>query len=198
MTYINNVHPKKHADIYIVVEHAIDAAIPLWNLTLAPQTQPEDDEDPNDPDDTFLDDREQPYPRFDRRIRYECEYKRNPEYYTPEEAEEEYDQDEDVEDAWRQEFGTELDEDDERFEEWLEARRIVVLPDAEEDFEPFEPLKPLDMRKKYGRHPVQVVLEMFNVELTPEKSEYPGGEWHVDGRWVSILNPILSFVIHPP
>lgn len=35
-TYINNLHPVRHQKLYGVVEQVITAAIPLWELTLAP------------------------------------------------------------------------------------------------------------------------------------------------------------------
>ncbi|CAA7268687.1 unnamed protein product [Cyclocybe aegerita] len=35
-SYINNLHPAKYKALYRLIEQAIDAAIPLWNATLAP------------------------------------------------------------------------------------------------------------------------------------------------------------------
>ena len=35
-SYINNLHPKKYQNLYSLIERVIDAAIPLWNLSLAP------------------------------------------------------------------------------------------------------------------------------------------------------------------
>ena len=35
-SYINNLHPKKERNLYELIEGLIDAAIPLWNITLAP------------------------------------------------------------------------------------------------------------------------------------------------------------------
>ncbi|KAF9481714.1 hypothetical protein BDN70DRAFT_876033, partial [Pholiota conissans] len=37
-SYINNLHPEKEKLLYRMIENVIDASIPLWNLTLAPQT----------------------------------------------------------------------------------------------------------------------------------------------------------------
>ena len=36
MSYINNLHPLKYKGLYRLIERVIDAAIPLWNLTLGP------------------------------------------------------------------------------------------------------------------------------------------------------------------
>ena len=35
-SYINNLHPLKYKGLYQLLERVIDAAIPLWNLTLGP------------------------------------------------------------------------------------------------------------------------------------------------------------------
>ncbi|KAG5637206.1 hypothetical protein H0H81_005419 [Sphagnurus paluster] len=35
-SYINNLHPEQHKDLYSVIEHILSRSIPLWNLTLTP------------------------------------------------------------------------------------------------------------------------------------------------------------------
>ena len=35
-SYVNNLHPQKHRDLYSIIEQVIDCAIPLWNMTLTP------------------------------------------------------------------------------------------------------------------------------------------------------------------
>ena len=75
-SYINNLHPLKHKNLYHLIERIIDAAIPLWNMTLGPldfcdwsnylrveytgsrnhyikQPEPEKFEPPIEPDPTF-------------------------------------------------------------------------------------------------------------------------------------------------
>ena len=39
-SYINNLHPQRHADLYQIIEQVIGCAIPLWNITLAPLAVP--------------------------------------------------------------------------------------------------------------------------------------------------------------
>ena len=34
-SYINNLHPQRHAELYNVIEKVVDAAIPLWGRTLS-------------------------------------------------------------------------------------------------------------------------------------------------------------------
>lgn len=38
MSYINNLHPKTHRELYLVIEQIIAKAIPLWNQTLTQVT----------------------------------------------------------------------------------------------------------------------------------------------------------------
>ena len=38
MSYINNLHPKTHENLYYVIEQIVGKAIPLWSLTLMPLT----------------------------------------------------------------------------------------------------------------------------------------------------------------
>ena len=44
----------------------------------------------------------------------------------------------------------------------------------------------LDLREVYGKHgrPLQIIVKLANIELTPEKPKYEGGTWHVEGTLV--------------
>lgn len=35
-SYINNLHPRKHGDLYLVLEQIVARTIPLWNMSLTP------------------------------------------------------------------------------------------------------------------------------------------------------------------
>lgn len=35
-SYINNLHPHKHGDLYLVLEQIVARTIPLWNMSLTP------------------------------------------------------------------------------------------------------------------------------------------------------------------
>ena len=39
---------------------------------------------------------------------------------------------------------------------------------------------PLDPRKEYGR--LHIIVKLASIHLTPEKPEYEGGSWHVEGQ----------------
>ncbi|MEU9998605.1 DUF4246 domain-containing protein [Streptomyces sp. NPDC050848] len=64
------------------------------------------------------------------------------------------------------------------YEEWWENRRPVI-PDAPAFTQPEVPDESarVDLR---GRR-LQVIVKLATVHLTPDKPEYPGGSWHVEG-----------------
>lgn len=81
------------------------------------------------------------------------------------------------------------DADDEAFEEWEKGKRDwyrEFKPKYEKDPEtkPFE-LRDLDNLK--------VIVKLANIELTPEKPEYKGGSWHVEG---TINEDIVATVLY--
>ncbi|WP_314252139.1 DUF4246 domain-containing protein [Streptomyces sp. DSM 40907] len=63
-------------------------------------------------------------------------------------------------------------------EEWWENRRPVI-PEAPEFTVPEAPDRSarVDLR---GRR-LQVIVKLATIHLTPDKPEYPGGSWHVEG-----------------
>ncbi|WP_343242098.1 DUF4246 domain-containing protein [Streptomyces sp. SID9727] len=63
-------------------------------------------------------------------------------------------------------------------DDWYENRRPVV-PDAP-DFTPPEPCDASDRVALRGRR-LQVITKLATIHLTPEKPEYAGGSWHVEG-----------------
>ncbi|KAF8148660.1 hypothetical protein B0H34DRAFT_736458 [Crassisporium funariophilum] len=107
--------------------------------------------------------------RRSQRIVYEgCEYDPDPENGPDSEGPQQMD-DEDEDDF------------DERREEWIESVRRVVLPEPGL-FKPMEALPKFSLREEYGKRGLQVIVKLANIELTPEKPEYAGGSWHVEGQ----------------
>ncbi|KAH6903211.1 hypothetical protein BKA70DRAFT_1514913 [Coprinopsis sp. MPI-PUGE-AT-0042] len=164
LSYINNLHPEEHPELYSTIEDVLTAAIPLWELTLAGLV----DED---------------Y-RYTRGYRAFC-------------SEPEYDPDpETLDDTWGfqlSELAAEYGEPEEYLEdhlvevrgEWARGTRRLVLPEAAE-FSPKGLVRPapFSLRQhvaKDGR-PLQVIVKLANIHLTPEKPEYEGGTWHVEGK----------------
>ncbi|KAJ2453264.1 hypothetical protein GGF42_003839 [Coemansia sp. RSA 2424] len=67
------------------------------------------------------------------------------------------------------------DDYDERYEEWEESKTFIH-PQPEPFVTPDRPTTPYCLR---GRR-LQAIVKMSNIELTPEKPEYDGGNWHVE------------------
>jgi hypothetical protein len=166
VSYINNLHPKHHRELYRLVEDIIDASIPLWERTLVSA-------------DDLVD--------TPARITYTtgCTYDPDPESW----AEEDQIQPEEDEDEW--DF---MD----RKREWIRQTRKVEQPEPSEQFEPSVlEREPLSLKEKYGDLPLQVIVKLANIELTPEKPEYEGGTWHVEGKRVRFVYSPMSISQSP-
>ena len=73
-------------------------------------------------------------------------------------------------------------------EGWFNHIRRTVLPEPDE-FDPsklskYETLSFKDLYASKGR-PLQIIVKLANIELTPDKPSYDGGSWHVEGKLVS-------------
>ena len=68
---------------------------------------------------------------------------------------------------------------------WL-SKKDLILPDAKEKY-----AGDLDIMKaptvSLKGTTIQCIIKLANIVLTPEKPEYPGGKWHVEGWWIVIL-----------
>ena len=66
---------------------------------------------------------------------------------------------------------------------WLSAMNLN-LPDAKELY-----ARDLDVMKtptvSLKGTTIQCIIKLVNIMLTPEKPEYPGGNWHVEGLWTT-------------
>ncbi|KAL0574584.1 hypothetical protein V5O48_007369 [Marasmius crinis-equi] len=156
-SYINNLHPDRHRPLCAVLEKCIARTIPLWNDCLS-----------------FFTDTQVP-----RRSRLRIQMKGIEYEYplgrdrplTEEEVAEEDDED--------------FDEDarDEKNQEWLEANRILNRPEPQE-FKPIDPntFTRVDLRRDWEKEGLQVIVKLANIELTPEKPNYEGGTWHIEGQ----------------
>ena len=138
------------------------------------------------------------YWQFDRIPYEQPEYEPDPETISDEEGPQRGD-DEDEDDFWERRY------------EWKESVRRVVQPEpgdfrpphvrdhmTDEYYKPgtedlLEEMK-VDLRREYGHRGLQVIVKLANIELTPEKPEYEGGTWHVEGQLVS--PPSLPLAIH--
>ena len=145
-SYINNLHPVEHEDLYEVVESFITKAIPLWNKCLV-----SDD-------------------HMGRR-HIECQL-------------EKWDPPEPV--ATTANSSKEDDEDSSSdssiYDQW--SRRRIVVPEPRDFDGPTR--KPWDrnyvnLERAFKTAGLQVIVKLTSIELTPEKPQYAGGSWHLEG-----------------
>jgi hypothetical protein len=175
-SYINNLHPVDHGDLYDVIEKLITKAVPLWNIVMqwhhegisegarvpcdtVDNTWPEDLPD-QPPLDEFLD----------------LDLHRDRDLSREEEEEEE----EEVSHSqieW------------ERYKAWKHKHQVLVRPEPRAytslsytNEEAAEVLKDRFSFLEVGQKKIQVIVKLANIHLTPENPEYRGGSWHVEGQ----------------
>ena len=51
----------------------------------------------------------------------------------------------------------------------------------------------VDLKMMFTKRGLQVIVKLANIHLTPEKPEYGGGTWHVEGQLVRIYFVIFAF-----
>ena len=168
-SYINNLHPHDHRELYGVVERILDRVIPLWNETLAPL---------------------QAYQDRKPRIKYSSvEYTTDPDDIPDDELSKQNDgEDENDYDKRIWDLRTEMAED------------LLIMPEPKifkprllTDWETDEdgrgkkvPFKD-GLQERFRESGLQVIIKLANIHLTPEKPEYPGGTWHVEGQLVRTI-----------
>jgi hypothetical protein len=114
--------------------------------------------------------------RSNLRIIYtDCEYDPDPEAF-PEEDQPQKLPGESHEDFW------------ERRNVWAQSVREVVKPEPAPFKAPKkESVKTIDLKRDFGERGLQIIVKLANIHLTPEKPEYAGGTWHVEGQLVHAL-----------
>ncbi|KAL9585520.1 MAG: hypothetical protein Q9212_001473 [Teloschistes hypoglaucus] len=169
-SYINNLHPRDHSDLYSVIARVVGKAIPLWDRVLSrldgPKMAPrvsdwsnsdlgfqKNDSEPKqeegEDDDAF-------YERYK-------EWQENREVVEPEPGT----------------FKTPA----ERAQGYspkdpLEVQGIELQDEAEKLSLDLKPS--VNLRRDYRR--LQIIVKLANIHLTAEKPEYAGGSWHVEGQ----------------
>jgi len=70
---------------------------------------------------------------------------------------------------------------------WLEKRKFkFTTPDAREKYD--GDLEVMNDRISLKGRTLQVITKLANIVLTPEKPDYPGGKWHVEGSYHQFSN----------
>jgi hypothetical protein len=85
--------------------------------------------------------------------------------------------DEDIDDeTWE----TVTEEEEAALDEKYHQNKDTILPDAGGFVAPSLPISPMvDLRRDYAHRGLQIILKLANIELTPDKPESEGGNWHV-------------------
>ncbi|KAG8943130.1 hypothetical protein FRC04_003210 [Tulasnella sp. 424] len=149
--YINNVHPEQHKDLIPVIEGLVGRFSLLWDRVLTDLHPLNEDSLPG-------------------RVRVVGMYEWQETETSP--AEPEWDV--------YQRLGRE--EWERQYAAWEESRVIAVPTVSKRGYR--EGDKNITRRKVYysiQAKQVQVIVKLANIYLTPEKPEYPGGKWHVEG-----------------
>jgi len=89
-------------------------------------------------------------------------------------------------------YETDSDSDEEEGEDEPEERparqrpppRKLIYPEPNVYDFTRKPEK-LNLKDKFGKRGLQVIVKFANIQLTPEKPNYEGGTWHVEGQLVS-------------
>lgn len=165
-SYVNNLHPHKHQAPYPILEQFVDAVIPLWDECLSwfrPRLRLEDiagneEEDYDVPADiTYTPDED------------EAEGAEIRPYTFAEVRDGDYD--------FKYSDG---------FQEWFEENRFLkqtaVHPFRTRQEHIAHPEhRPVHLKRDFAAAGLQVIFKLANIHLTPEKPEFEGGSWHVEG-----------------
>lgn len=164
-SYINNLHPRYHSDLYSIISQIVSKAIPLWDRVLSrvivPPMQPRVSDWSNS---------------------FQGYSERGEIFQFPDQEE---DEDDDEYDA-RLDAG---DYEDMRDVIQPEPGNFKTpaerIRDYRDRYEPNPPQAPntepsVDLRKDHGR--LQIIVKLANIHLSPSNPGYPGGSWHVEGQ----------------
>ncbi|KAI1938132.1 hypothetical protein LOZ66_003721 [Ophidiomyces ophidiicola] len=165
-SYINNLHPDDHGNLYSIIEELIALSVPLWNLTLSGlkaeirSKRIEYDTVTYDPDpDTMPNSMKPPRMKgeheteyWDRLYRWENEIRK---LVLPEPGE-------------------------------FMPRPVISKYHFLADYKGKPNMVPeehiVDLYADYKESGIQVIVKLANIHLTPENPTYPGGSWHVEGQ----------------
>lgn len=183
-SYINNLHPKWNEDLYGIVEQLLAISIPLWNQVLTtsndglfPLRIPVPagfgaEYDTPQPDWTYNYDLEESIKKTEEFLKLPD----NPDY-EPDSG----DEDDEEEGDWRKDqWG--ICRTAER--KWKKVRKLVHPEPNLEDYEEWKSkCSPTNVKLEdtFRKDGLQVIVKLSSIELTPNKPDYEGGNWHLEG-----------------
>ncbi|KAF1977877.1 hypothetical protein BU23DRAFT_657381 [Bimuria novae-zelandiae CBS 107.79] len=155
-SYINNLHPNKHKELYSIIEQLIGKSIPLWNnvlqseqglLRLAPTVK------------TYIAQPDNPLYTARREHRSCPALPSDPKEWV----------DHEVHEAVREVY---------------ERTRTIIHPEPTPSCYAQWKAKPpprIRLEEDFKAEGLQVIVKLSSIELTPEKPDYPDGTWHLEG-----------------
>ncbi|KAL8871122.1 MAG: hypothetical protein Q9174_002983 [Haloplaca sp. 1 TL-2023] len=165
VSYINNLHPRHHSNLYSIISQVVAKSIPLWDRVLSRIIAP---------------------PMQARAADWSNSFRG---FSAPEPVRDCPEQGEDEECSdFEERFGDAEDWEDLR--EVIEpepgnfktpAERIRDYGERYDTATPQLRQEPhVDLRNDHDR--LQIIVKLANIHLTPENPQYPGGSWHVEGQ----------------
>jgi len=145
--YINNIHPTRDKELYVVIPEILQRALPMFERVLSDLLQP------------LLPTRiaTSPDVRGPRGPRIaDCIWKNGIHYPNPT-SEEDYYKNKDT----------------------LYAGHELRIPDVRGKYD--GDLQAMKNQISLKGRTIQIFVKLANIVLTPERPEYPGGKWHVEG-----------------
>lgn len=182
-SYVNNLHPVKHAELYPIIERFISKSLPAWDLIY----------------------------RWPEKLAFQrlTTNKAGVDCTTPEACKERYECRPANRPVNNDEAPREEDEEDEADYEtsergqlddlWFNATHPACLPDATLDADAgkvSDDEEGNDEQKRFNissdkvktrgffnsARQLQVIVKLANIHLTPDKPTYDGGSWHIEGQ----------------
>lgn len=171
-SYINNLHPERHRELYATIEQVITKAIPLWKMAVrstlyryeCPRLIVEGDGYDHDAAELVEERRRK---RWDGRRRGQSEDIRH-------DAESEDDDEDETAECYKRKYIQVPDPDP------YEHRERRATDDDASTFD-----------NTFSGNDFQVIVKLANIHLTPDKPNYDGGTWHVEVRHLAHGHAIL-------
>ncbi|KAF7554625.1 hypothetical protein G7Z17_g2757 [Cylindrodendrum hubeiense] len=167
-SYINNLHPVRHALLYPVIEKFIEKALPAWDIVYRWPKE-------------F-----QVQRLFTNRVSIRCSV---PEICSKWDTRTCY---ESSRPPNENEVLMDLDDDgypdseQERLDyQWFKETHPMNLPDPKPDLNDLVKFDEKDVKTSgffAGASRIQVIVKLANIHLTPDKPHYDGGSWHIEGQ----------------
>jgi hypothetical protein len=161
-SYVNNLQPRIHGELYRCIESVIAKALPMWEMTL--QSTTKTDKEPrikivDVPNYSLPDGQSRPKgPNEDE---------------LDEEELDEYDIEE-LDHEWMMEHGI---IEPPKCPKYAGRAPKFVAGRLEGQFLSAD----IDLRRDFAQEGLQVIVKLANIHLTPDKPSYDGGSWHVEG-----------------